>query len=89
MGEWNSGRIVVRGAHVEHWMNEVKLLEYELWTDEWREIVANTKFSDWPGYGMARTGYIGLQDHGDPVWYRKHQDSDLLTRDAVRKRLGS
>ena len=70
VGEWNTARIVVTGAHVEHWMNEVKLLEYELWSDEWREIVADTKFADWPGYGMARAGHIGLQDHGDPVWYR-------------------
>ena len=69
-GEWNRARIVVNGAHVEHWMNDVKLLEYELWSDGWREIVADTKFADWPGYGMARTGHIGLQDHGDPVWYR-------------------
>lgn len=70
VGEWNRARIVVSGAHVEHWLNEVKLLEYELWSDEWREIVAATKFVDWPGYGMARAGHIGLQDHGDPVWYR-------------------
>lgn len=69
-GEWNRSRIVVNDAHVEHWMNGVKLLEYELWSDGWREIVADTKFADWPGYGMARTGHIGLQDHGDPVWYR-------------------
>lgn len=70
VGEWNRARIVVNGAHVEHWLNEVRLLEYELWSDEWREIVADTKFADWPGYGMARAGHIGLQDHGDPVWYR-------------------
>lgn len=70
VGEWNRARIVVSDAHVEHWLNEMKLLEYELWSDEWREIVATTKFVDWPGYGMARAGHIGLQDHGDPVWYR-------------------
>ncbi len=70
VGEWNRGRIVARGAHVEHWMNNVKLLTYELWSDEWREMVSNTKFSEWSRYGMARSGHIGLQDHGDPVWYR-------------------
>ena len=69
-GEWNQGRIVASGSRVEHWMNGVRLLAYELWTDEWREEVARTKFADWPGYGMARSGHIGLQDHGDPVWYR-------------------
>ena len=70
VGEWNRARIVVDGARVEHWMNGVKLLEYELWSEEWRTIVAGTKFADWPGYGMAPAGHIGLQDHGDPVWYR-------------------
>ncbi len=70
-GEWNAGRIVVRGDHVEHWMNGEKILEYELRSEEWRNAVARTKFSDWPRYGMAAQGHIGLQDHGDPVWYRK------------------
>lgn len=69
-GEWNEARIVVRGAHVEHWMNGVRIVEYELWTEEWRAAVAATKFAEWPGYGMAAAGHIGLQDHGDPVWYR-------------------
>lgn len=69
-GEWNQVRIVVRGARVEHWMNGVRIVEYELWTDEWRAAVAATKFAEWPGYGMAEAGHIGLQDHGDPVWFR-------------------
>ncbi len=69
-GEWNQARISVRGAEVEHWMNGVRLLTYELWSDSWRETVMRTKFSEWPGYGMAPAGHIGLQDHGDPVWYR-------------------
>ncbi|MDE2806757.1 MAG: DUF1080 domain-containing protein [Gemmatimonadota bacterium] len=70
VGEWNRVRIVLDGARVEHWMNDVKVVEYELWTDEWRDLVASTKFVDWPAYGMAHTGHIGLQDHGDPVWFR-------------------
>ena len=69
-GEWNRARIVAKGADVEHWMNGVRLLTYELWSDEWRETVMRSKFSEWPGYGMAPRGHIGLQDHGDPVWYR-------------------
>ncbi|MGH9338877.1 MAG: 3-keto-disaccharide hydrolase [Acidobacteriota bacterium] len=69
-GEWNAMRIVVNGAHVEHWLNAEKIVEYELWTDEWKEMVAKTKFAAWPDYGMNKTGYIVLQDHGAPVWYR-------------------
>lgn len=70
VGEWNEVRIVARGPQVEHWMNGVRIVAYELWTDEWRAMVEETKFAEWPGYGMAPAGHIGLQDHGDPVWFR-------------------
>jgi hypothetical protein len=69
-GEWNSGRISVRGRQVEHWLNGTRVVAYELRSDEWAETVANSKFVEWPAYGMAERGHIGLQDHGDPVWYR-------------------
>ena len=69
-GEWNQARLVVNGAHVEQWLNGTKLLEYELWSPEWKAKVAASKFAEWPGYGMAKRGHIALQDHGDPVAYR-------------------
>jgi hypothetical protein len=69
-GEWNTSTLVVNGAHVEHWINGEKLVDYELWTKEWNEMVAATKFSEWPDYGMNKAGHIVLQDHGDPVWFR-------------------
>jgi hypothetical protein len=63
-GEWNETRIVARGAHVEHWLNGTKLLEYELWSPEWEAKVKASKFGDWPNYGRARRGHIGIQgDH--------------------------
>lgn len=70
VGEWNTARIVVDGAHVEHWLNGVKLLAYERGGPEWEELVAGSKFAGRDGYGTARRGHIVLQDHGDPVWYR-------------------
>jgi len=70
VGEWNHARIVVVGPHVEHWLNGVKLLEYELWTPEWTAKVAASKFRQWPTYGLARRGHIGLQEHADVVSYR-------------------
>ena len=70
VGEWNQARLVVDGPHVEPWLNGEKVVEYELWSDEWNEMVANSKFNEYPGYGMNRTGYIVLQDHGMPVWFR-------------------
>ena len=69
-GEWNQARIVVQDRHVEHWLNGEKVVEYVLGSPEWKELVANSKFVQWPEYGQARTGHIGLQDHGNPVWYR-------------------
>lgn len=69
-GEWNEVRLIVRNDQVEHWLNGTKVVEYRLWTDVWKSMVAATKFAEWPAYGLSRTGLIGLQDHGDPVWYR-------------------
>jgi hypothetical protein len=70
IGEWNHTRILVRRGHVEHWLNGVKVVEYQLWTDDWKKRKAGGKWKDAPGYGMARTGYISLQDHGDQVWFK-------------------
>lgn len=69
-GEWNSARIVVNGAHVEHWLNGEKVVEYELWSDAWRKKVQASKFKEWPSYGMAKKGHIAVQDHGDQVSFR-------------------
>jgi 3-keto-disaccharide hydrolase len=63
-GEWNTSRIVVNGAHVEHWLNGHKLLEYELWSPDWEGKVKSSKFVDWPQYGRAKRGYLAFQgDH--------------------------
>ena len=70
VGEWNHTLIKVQGPHVEHWMNGERIVEYELLSDEWESRVADSKFAQWPGYGRNKVGYIVLQDHGDPVWYR-------------------
>ena len=69
-GEWNRGRIVVEGDRVEHWLNGTRVVEYVLGSAEWERRVAESKFSQWPAYGRADEGYVGLQDHGDRVWYR-------------------
>jgi hypothetical protein len=64
VGEWNTTRIVARGAHVEHWLNGFKLLEYELWSPEWEAKVKASKFTAWPGYGRSKQGRIAIQgDH--------------------------
>ncbi len=70
VGEWNTSRIVVKGNHGEHWLNGEKVVEYELWSDDWKTRVQNSKFKDMPRYGLARSGHIALQDHGDWVAFR-------------------
>jgi Domain of Unknown Function (DUF1080) len=70
-GEWNSSRLVVRGNHVEHWLNGKKVVEYDLKSPEWTAKVAASKFSKYPNYGLANTGYIGIQgDHPGSVALR-------------------
>ena len=69
-GEWNHARLLVNGNHVEHWLNDVKLFEYELGSPEWKARVAKAKFNEYPIFGTAAEGHIGLQDHGDRVEFR-------------------
>ncbi len=73
-GEWNTGGIMVYKGTVVHSQNGENVVEYHLWTDAWKEMVANSKFKDWPNFlnagGEAQEGFIGLQDHGDDVWFR-------------------
>jgi hypothetical protein len=71
VGEWNKTRIVARGAHVEHWLNDVKLLEYELWSPDWEAKVKASKFVDWPKFGRAKRGHFALQgDHNGSLGFR-------------------
>ena len=70
VGEWNAVRLLVRGNHVEHWLNGEQVVEYELGSADWQARVRRSKFNDWPPYGRARSGRIVLQDHGDVVAFR-------------------
>jgi hypothetical protein len=69
-GQWNEARVLANGAHVEHWLNGTKVVEYELWSPDWEKRVRESKFAEWPKYGRATRGHIGLQDHGDTVAFR-------------------
>ncbi len=79
-GEWNKVKILVYKGTVVHFQNDEKVLEYHLWTPQWTDMLQNSKFSEkaWPLAfellnncgGENHEGYIGLQDHGDDVWYR-------------------
>ncbi|MEO0472947.1 MAG: DUF1080 domain-containing protein [Bacteroidota bacterium] len=73
VGEWNHSQIVVDGSRVEHWLNGQKILAFESWTEDWQQRVANSKWKDTPDYGLARSGSIALQDHGDTILFRNIQ----------------
>jgi hypothetical protein len=70
VGEWNTSRVLVKGNHVEHWLNGTKVLEYELGSPEVLAAVKDSKFKDVAGFGTKKQGHILLQDHGDAVCYR-------------------
>lgn len=69
-GEWNSTRILVKGADVEHWLNGEKILSVQLGSEEILDQVERTKFRKMPGYGRPGQGAIVLQHHGKPAWFR-------------------
>lgn len=69
-GEWNHSRILVRGNHVEHWLNDIKVLEYECGSDEVKAGVARSKFKNVEGFGNKVRGHILLTYHNDEASYR-------------------
>lgn len=77
VGEWNTTRIIVNKGHVEHWLNGKKIVDYQLWTDKWKQEKASGKWKDAPGYGLSKKGHIALQDHGSEAWFRNIKIKEL------------
>jgi hypothetical protein len=77
VGEYNEVRIIARDAHVEHWLNGHKIVEYEIGSADWADRVAASKFSDWQHFARYRKGHIALQDHTDRVWFRNIRIREL------------
>lgn len=78
VGQWNTTRIIARGAHVEHWLNGTKLLEYELWSPDWEAKVKASKFASHPQYGRAKRGHLAIQgDHEGQLAFRNIRIREL------------
>lgn len=86
-GEWNKAKIICYKGTVVHYQNDQVVVEYHLWTPQWKEMLDKSKFNQkaWPlAYelllncgGPNKEGFIGFQDHGDDVWYRNIRIKEL------------
>ncbi len=70
VGEWNAGKIVANGNHLEHWLNGVKVVDCEIGSEDWNKRIAQSKWKDVPTYAREKKGHIDLQFHGDEVAFR-------------------
>lgn len=77
VGAWNHARIVVKGKHVEHWLNGEKVLEYERGSDQYNQLVKNSKYNKYKDFGLAEKGHILLQDHGNRVYFKNIKMREL------------
>ena len=76
-GFFNTAMVVVKGNHVEHWLNGIKILEYERNNQMWQALVNYSKYQDWPNFGNAEEGLLLLQDHGDEVLFQNVKIKEL------------
>ena len=70
VGEYNHAKLIVKGNHVEHWLNGDKIVEYEIGSPEMSKLLKESKFSNNPGYGTSTDGLIMFQHHGQKVWFK-------------------
>ena len=72
-GEWNESRVIARGNQIEHWLNGQRVVDIEIASPRWNQLLAASKFNSMTGFGVQTEGFIALQDHGDVVQFRNVQ----------------
>lgn len=70
VGEWNKAEIISDNGNLTLILNGIKVVQTTVWDDNWKTLIAGSKFAKWQGFGTYKTGKIALQDHGDEVWYK-------------------
>ena len=70
VGEWNTTRIIFTPEKVEYWLNGKKTVSFVPWSDDWYKRKNSGKWNHTPDYGKYKEGYIALQDHSSPIWFR-------------------
>ena len=76
-GDFNTAMVIVNENEVQHWLNGVKIIEYQRNNQMWQALVNYSKYKNWPNFGNADTGLLLLQDHGDEVWFRNIKIKEL------------
>ncbi|OBP15817.1 glycosyl hydrolase [Rheinheimera sp. SA_1] len=76
-GEWNTTKIRLQNSKLTIWQNGVQTAEVTIDSPEWHKLLAASKFVKWEGFAKAKTGHIGLQDHGDQVWFKNIKIKEL------------
>lgn len=76
-GQWNSTKIRLENSALTVWQNDVQTAKVMIGSDEWNSLIAKSKFASWPDFAAAKEGHLGLQDHGDKVWFKNIKIKEL------------
>lgn len=83
VGVWNTAKIIVKGNDVIHYLNDKRVVEVTMGSDDWNEKIENSKFKDWEGFAKNESGHIVFQDHGDEVWFRNIKVKRLVDKKDI------